>query len=424
MQAFLDGIAEQCKVYGLTIEIIIVEWNPPRDRPRLGEILRASHDTDWVSVRIIEVPPEIHSMMNHSDSLNLFQMIAKNVGIRRARGEFVLATNVDILFSDELIEYIASKKLEGGKYYRADRYDVPYDVPRKRGIEEQLAYCRENLLRVNKKDFSIDLTTRNTLRIYPESKGLQDLRKLLWFLGPLMVIDFANRSFGGRLQEMRRRPRAPTGPSGLRRMASTWRHLRETTLKAGPRYSYIPAQRFVNDVELTIQPILLGFGRSLTSYKPKTNARMSELLSEILTLPSPRRPQLYTNACGDFTLMSRADWMKLRGYPEFQMYSLHVDSILLYQAHYGGVQEICLRPPIYHIDHEKGWAPFYFKQGHFRDVMRRAPMLSYIDFLNITEPMVRTGKNFLFNSSTWGLGGYELKESRLEGLEGSAPRAN
>ena len=29
-------------------------------------------------------------------------MIAKNVGIRRARGEFVLATNIDILFSSEL----------------------------------------------------------------------------------------------------------------------------------------------------------------------------------------------------------------------------------------------------------------------------------------------------------------------------------
>jgi len=35
-------------------------------------------------------------------------MIAKNVGIRRTRGEFVLATNIDVLFDEGLIAYIAS----------------------------------------------------------------------------------------------------------------------------------------------------------------------------------------------------------------------------------------------------------------------------------------------------------------------------
>jgi len=35
-------------------------------------------------------------------------MIAKNVGIRRARGRFVLSTNIDILLSNELVDYIAA----------------------------------------------------------------------------------------------------------------------------------------------------------------------------------------------------------------------------------------------------------------------------------------------------------------------------
>ena len=39
-------------------------------------------------------------------------MIAKNVGIRRARGRFMLATNIDIIFSNELVDWLASGPLE------------------------------------------------------------------------------------------------------------------------------------------------------------------------------------------------------------------------------------------------------------------------------------------------------------------------
>ena len=56
-------------------------------------------------------------------------MIAKNVGIRRARGQFILATNIDILFSDELAEYLATRRLEHGRMYRIDRHDAMSDVP-------------------------------------------------------------------------------------------------------------------------------------------------------------------------------------------------------------------------------------------------------------------------------------------------------
>jgi len=42
----------------------------------------------------------------------LYQMIAKNAGIRRARGEYVLATNIDILFSSELACFFAARRLQ------------------------------------------------------------------------------------------------------------------------------------------------------------------------------------------------------------------------------------------------------------------------------------------------------------------------
>ena len=39
-------------------------------------------------------------------------MIAKNVGIRRASGKFVLATNIDVIINQNLYQFISTKKLK------------------------------------------------------------------------------------------------------------------------------------------------------------------------------------------------------------------------------------------------------------------------------------------------------------------------
>ena len=58
---------------------------PSGDRPPLAEVLDLP-PAAALPVRIIEVPHETHATLDHADRLPLFQMIAKNVGIRRARG--------------------------------------------------------------------------------------------------------------------------------------------------------------------------------------------------------------------------------------------------------------------------------------------------------------------------------------------------
>jgi hypothetical protein len=154
MQIFVSGWIEQARRYGIASELIIVEWNPPADRPRLIEALGWPDDLGPCQVRIIEVPPELHAKYPHGAALPLYQMIAKNAGIRRARGQFVLATNIDILFSDELAEYLATRRLERGRMYRIDRHDamseVPVDVP----VQSQLAWCGAHLIRVNRREGS------------------------------------------------------------------------------------------------------------------------------------------------------------------------------------------------------------------------------------------------------------------------------
>jgi hypothetical protein len=164
MQTFINALIAQAKRHQVRCELVIVEWNPPPENPKLAEVLHWPDDGGYCPVRIIEVPPEIHYRLPYSRRLPLFQMIAKNVGIRRARGEYVLATNIDIIFSDGFFRFLKSDQLKPGRMYRTDRWDVDSDVPPDASIDEQLAYCQTHLLRVNRRDGTYPLEPDGSLR--------------------------------------------------------------------------------------------------------------------------------------------------------------------------------------------------------------------------------------------------------------------
>jgi hypothetical protein len=158
MQLFLDSASEQCNRYQLPVEMIIVEWNPPAGRQPLSEVLKIPANTGFFTTRIIVVPENLHATFNHADRLPLFQMIGKNVGIRRAKGDFILATNIDILFTDELIEFLSEKTLDPNVVYRADRLDIasPFNdfffAHYFRNFLPFLQkFCQNNVIRINKK---------------------------------------------------------------------------------------------------------------------------------------------------------------------------------------------------------------------------------------------------------------------------------
>ena len=148
LQVFVNCFDEQCRRTGLDAEVIIVEWNPPQDRPRIASLLELPPQPSCV-YRFLAVSPEIHATLRGGDVLPLFQMIAKNVGVRRARGRFVLATNIDIIFSTELVEFMASRQLDPDCLYRVDRHDVESNVRLDASLDEQLQYCASHHLRIH-----------------------------------------------------------------------------------------------------------------------------------------------------------------------------------------------------------------------------------------------------------------------------------
>jgi len=182
MQLFVSSLLQQLTRHNLDSELIIVEWNPPLDRPRLVDVLKWPSKPGSCAVRIIEVPAEIHRRFDHSEKLPLFQMIAKNVGIRRAQGRFVLATNIDILFSDEMMRFLASDQLVDRCFYRVDRYDVPSDIPDDVSIDEQLKYCWQNVLRINRRNDTRVLGNGgfNLRRLVKDARSsLREIRRII-----------------------------------------------------------------------------------------------------------------------------------------------------------------------------------------------------------------------------------------------------
>jgi len=143
-QRFLDNLIYLCEKYKLPSELIIVEWNPPEENKKLYGDLKIKEERSFVEVRFVEVPKKIHNSFENSDKFPLFEYIGKNAGIRRAKGDFVLVTNPDIIFGEEVIKEIAMKKLDRSTLYRTNRYDIQIDIPSNMGVKDVESFCEKN----------------------------------------------------------------------------------------------------------------------------------------------------------------------------------------------------------------------------------------------------------------------------------------
>jgi hypothetical protein len=539
MQIFVDGWLAQARRHNITSELIIVEWNPPDGRPPLAEALRWPADTAPCDVRIITVPLDVHSRYRHGVNLPLYQMIGKNVGIRRARGRFILATNIDILFSDELAAFLGSQQLRRDRMYRIDRYDAMSDVPAGAPVAEQLAYCRTHLIRINRREGTFEVAPDGGPALSAHDVASPESGILFgsgWFpperfetVGCFrwaqeqaeILLDPSHGSMKRLGIDLEPGPAAGGSPLKLEivtddgsSLAQVTMHARATlhfTVPSPPpsrllfRASGIFASSNTNPRTLCFRVFRVdldpeGKGTPetrVTLETPSTSSRMlvwwrnlqyvirklatggplvsltipvSPKLQRILmnyvdrggftgmlrgkpkptldkaAAPVPAHPTiepvavdpavhvthsipcpdfLHTNGCGDFTLLAREKWFDLRGYPEWDIFSMNIDSVFCFTAHYGGAHEEVLADPmrIYHIEHGSGsgWTPEGQKSLFDRISAKGIPILDNEDVLQWGAQMRRLNSPMIFSHENWGLADVSFDETvpRLQKVLGA-----
>lgn len=520
MQAFVSGWIAQASRHGISSELVIVEWNPPPDRPRLVDALQWPGEFGPCQLRFIEVSGELHNRYSHAEALPLYQMIGKNVGIRRARGKFVLATNIDILFSDELAAFLAEQRLEPGRMYRIDRHDSMSAVPVNSPIEEQLEYCRTHLIRVNRREGTYPTSSMGAPVLVPGDiapagsgilfgegwlpleHGVAEVFR--WVLGSAeLVFEDANQIAPAVVIDLEPGPGAGSAPLDLEVTTSDGRavarlaidhrsrfrlklpepkpkglrfsvHGVTTQIHLDPRVLSLRAFRLDwepnhrgssralprsgtlghgwRSLQHVIRKLATGgplvpllvpvsprFQRWLQTYVRWGGAtgmlrhglpyllgrRSAPLPGEAALSPElpPEKPMqftcpdfLHTNACGDFTLMARDHWLDLRGYPEFDLFSMNLDSLFCFTAHYGGAIEEVLSEPmrIYHIEHGtgSGWTPEGQAKLFERLAAKGLPFLGNGNVLALAADMRRLQAPMIFNHENWGMGEIDLPEQR------------
>jgi len=125
-------------------EVVIVEWNPLAGMDSLAEVLRPYVGERHPSqVRIITVPKSFHDKVSGDTGQSFFEFMAKNVGARRARGEFVLITNGDVMLNDPVYRMLGAEALDADSYFRIPRVDTSAHLnPEREPLDRRLGEMR------------------------------------------------------------------------------------------------------------------------------------------------------------------------------------------------------------------------------------------------------------------------------------------
>ena len=355
-QFFVERWTYLSEKFNLSAELIIVEWNPDLNKKKLSEIIKIPKLNKNLSIRIIEVEKKYHEKFTSSKKLDFYQMQAKNVGIRRAKGDFIVCTNIDIIFSENLFQFLSKKKLENNTVYRTDRYDLDFDLFDDTKVEEKK--LMQFITQINMQEYTLNVITGEKYYIYiPLYLKINKIIKFLFWDLQIKLIKSTPKLFNRRWL--------------------LW---------------YI-----IPEIYKLIKKFLI----ILPSY-------LLSIFSNLFT------KKIHTNTCGDFTLIHKDIWYKCNAYYEYDGYSFHIDSLLLFKALFKNCNFKNLKEKIFHMNHSSG-SGFQFQNNELFKRLDRNE-IPYINGLKLKKYIsLLKNKNTSLDSNDWGIKGKNLKENIYKG---------
>ena len=116
---FLAERAIQClnSMVEVFDEVIVVDWNSPHDIPLIEQIQDYIEPTG--KIRNIIVPKDFVSQNVPLNAQPCCEVLARNVGLRRANGDWIVSSNIDIIPSPFSSEHLSEDTL-----YAVAKYNV------------------------------------------------------------------------------------------------------------------------------------------------------------------------------------------------------------------------------------------------------------------------------------------------------------
>lgn len=292
IQQFIDYYAHFVKRWPDLFEFVIIDYNPPADKPKLRDAF------NWSvlgHVMYCEVTPEVHNAIPDANIRKIQDYIARNIGLRYGTAPFGMVLNQDIFISSSILEEISKKRLSPFHFYRADRCDFNLESCKGKPAPEFEKLALANTFVVHRRhatnyhDISFNVTgdtlTANGSR--PEPGDTIDPNNNVIYCTGARTWNIEDRTaFSKKTQATSNEPR---------------------------EQYYFHHQYYVTHC-------------------------------------------LHTNASGDFVIASKEAWAKIHGFPEDPHFYMQTDAYGIFQLFAAGYDQAIFMQPhrIFHADHDRG----------------------------------------------------------------------
>lgn len=147
LQRCVSSLFRQLNAIKIHSEIIFVNYNPLPE-PSISDFISWPKSNEYIKIKIITVAPELHKQFVENNAVKnvpVLEYPAKNAGIKRAKGTFILSMNPDIIFDDKFFKDIPKLKKEN--YYRCNRFDFKLeneDLP----SDKIISFAKNNICKI------------------------------------------------------------------------------------------------------------------------------------------------------------------------------------------------------------------------------------------------------------------------------------
>eukprot|EP01062_Namystynia_karyoxenos_P030940 TRINITY_DN23004_c0_g1_i1.p1 TRINITY_DN23004_c0_g1~~TRINITY_DN23004_c0_g1_i1.p1 ORF type:complete len:1051 (+),score=335.27 TRINITY_DN23004_c0_g1_i1:92-3244(+) len=375
LQNQLVNVISYANRYQIQTEIIVVEWNPDGNRKNLASSLNYPEmlgTGEYVLVRVVTVSARLHLVaVEPPTHLPVQQYVGKNVALRRAHGEIVVCWNGDMLLTGAFWERLKRKDFRRGVYYRIDRLDLEKPLPQEFDVGNIEKDREWGWVQLHTYKIRAALGTRKLTTVAEKAQYWYDF--------------YHHNDSTGKFAD-----RCCASGCELQFKSCRWMQWRSWS------------------------------GDKIRAEVPKLLAKGDmKAIEDILNVPQ----QFHANAPGDFLMMYRDDWFRIRGYPEAP-YQDEMDKYPMIEAFSLGMDQETMAPPVasIHQYHEGSWGSGGAGKAGLTEDMAKRPSLGPRKYMDDGRDMLIRRKPCTLwadptelgcNNKDWGFGNVALHEMWL-----------